>query len=171
MVGVHQVHTELDYPMGSSTMTELSNKKSAATKKTSLNKINVNNKNSDVVSNQSLNNNSINNISLRDTNAKHTSVSESISDSDSLNNNVTTQMNNKNRNHIDGDVRKAQPHPSNSDISKSQNTQNTVHNIIISNHASNCQQNEFIRYDGINCKAIDNTVNGKFCCIKLFRCV
>lgn len=99
-IDIHQNHAENH--VGNSTIAELTNKKSNVTKKQSLNKINVNNNNnnnitsnnnhkiSDVVSNQTLNNN---NLSIGDTNVKAVSVSQqSISDSDSLNNNVSIQQ-------------------------------------------------------------------------------
>lgn len=97
-IDIHQNHAETNH-VGNSTIAELTNKKSNVTKKQSLNKNNVNNNNnitsnnnnhkiSDVVSNQTLNNN---NLSIGDTNVKAVSVSQqSISDSDSLNNNVST---------------------------------------------------------------------------------
>lgn len=98
-IDIHQNHAENH--VGNSTIAELTNKKSNVTKKQSLNKNNVNINNntitsnnnhkiSDVVSNQTLNNN---NLSIGDTNVKAVSVSQqSISDSDSLNNNVSTQQ-------------------------------------------------------------------------------
>lgn len=171
MVDNHQIHTE-NHVVGNSTITELSSRKSNVTKKTTLNKINVNNnKISDVVSNQSLNNNNNminNNVSLGDATAKVVSVSQSISDSDSLNNNINIQMNDINRNHaVDGDVMKAQQQQPQNDagITKPFNTQNNVHNTVSKTGnqlATNYQQQKgIITPDSVN-KSIDNISNGEY---------
>ncbi|XP_031638243.1 putative mediator of RNA polymerase II transcription subunit 26 isoform X2 [Contarinia nasturtii] len=165
MINNHQVFGENH--VGNSTITELSNRKSNVTKKTSLNKINVNNKISDVVSNQSLNNNNNminNNISLGDTTtAKAVGVTQSICDSDSLNNNINLQMNDKNRHSVDVDVIKAQ-HNDVAANTKSLNAQNNVHNTVSkttnNQPTANYQQKGIITYDNVNNQMIDTIANG-----------
>lgn len=171
VVDIHQVHMENH--IGSSTTMELLSKKSNVTKK-NLNKFNVNNnKISDVVSNQSLNNNNNminNNVSLGDTTANAVSFAQSISDSDSLNNNINKQMNDKNRNHsVDGDVIKLQAHyhqhqhhhqyHNDADVTKLSTTQNNVHS---NQTAANQQQKGVITYDNVNVtRTTDNISNGE----------
>lgn len=155
MVDIH--HVCMENHVGNSTTTELSTKKSNVTKKLSLNKINVNNKTSDVVSNQSLNNSNLNdnNISVGDTTAKSASVSQSISDADSLNNNINTnKMNDKNRNHADaGDVR---------NVTNALNAQNYVH----IQSAANYPPKEIMLHGSVNSHT-DNINNGKLCHVQM----
>lgn len=168
VVDIHQVHTESH--VGNSTITELS-KKSNITKRTSFNKINVNNKTSDVVSNQSLNNNNNNkinnNISLGETTVHTVGMSQTFSDSDSLNNNINIQMNDKNReHHVHGDVIKSQPH-SDAGVTKTLNAQQHVNSTVskVSNQsaAPNHPQKGIMNHDNVNSKAPNNISNGKFC--------
>lgn len=170
VVDIHHFHTENH--VGNSTITELSSKKSNVTKRTSFNKINVNNKTSDVVSNQSINNNNTminNNISLGETTVQSTTVglSQSISDSDSLNNNINTRMNDKNRNHsVGGDVIKTQQMHSDAGVTRPLNAPHNVNNTVskVSNQsaATNYQPKGFSNHSSVNSKTLDNISNGEF---------